>query len=93
MVSETNCPAALETVMPVPIRRIAENDLHLTVITDKKLSDSLEILGQVLFYPRRLTHMPNPDTSFIVSIWYLTGCSFYYVLPQANETRNRKIGA
>jgi hypothetical protein len=52
---KTFCPAALETVMPIPIRKIAEDDLHLTVITNKRLSDSLEILGQVLFYPRRLT--------------------------------------
>ncbi len=52
---KTYCPAALEMVMPVPIRKIVEDELHLTIITDKKLSDSLEILGEVLFYARRLT--------------------------------------
>lgn len=51
----TYFPDALDTVMPVPIRRIAEEELHLNIVTDRKISDETAILGEVLFHAQRLT--------------------------------------
>ena len=48
-------PASLKSITPVPIRKIVENYLHLTVFSDKKLTDSLQVLGEVIFSDKQMT--------------------------------------
>ena len=43
------CPEALATVMPVPIRRIAEQELGMKFIMDRELSEDFSTLGEVVF--------------------------------------------
>ena len=43
------CREALEYPQPVPIRKIAEDKMGLTLITDKSLSDDLSVFGGTTF--------------------------------------------
>ena len=43
------CREALECPKPVPIRKIAEDRMGLTLITDKSLSDDLSVFGETTF--------------------------------------------
>lgn len=43
------CREALECPKPVPIRKIAEDKMGLTLITDKSLSDDLSVFGETTF--------------------------------------------
>ena len=43
------CREALEYLQPVPIRKIAEDKMGLTLITDKSLSDDLSVFGETAF--------------------------------------------
>lgn len=43
------CREALECPKPVPIRKIAEDKMGLTLITDKSLSDDLGVFGETIF--------------------------------------------
>ena len=47
-------PAALEKVIPVPIRQIAEKQLHMSFILDKELSDDLSTLGETVFETKQM---------------------------------------
>lgn len=43
------CREAVECPQPVPIRKIAEDKMGLTLITDKSLSDDLSVFGETIF--------------------------------------------
>lgn len=43
------CREALERPQPIPIRKIAEDKMGLTLITDKSLSDDLSVFGETIF--------------------------------------------
>lgn len=43
------CREALECPQPVPIRKITEDKMGLTLITDKSLSDDLSVFGETIF--------------------------------------------
>ena len=46
---EKYCAKALETPMPVPIEKIATEDLHLTVLQGHRITDDFSVLGQICF--------------------------------------------
>jgi hypothetical protein len=43
------CPEALTTPMPVPIEKIATEDMHLTVLQGHRISSDFSILGEICF--------------------------------------------
>ena len=57
-------PAALEKVIPVPIRQIAEKQLHMSFIMDKELSDDFSTLGETVFETRQM-NLRDPETGAI----------------------------
>ena len=57
-------PAALEKVIPVPIRQIAEKQLHMAFIMDKELSNDFSTLGETVFETKQM-NLRDPETGAI----------------------------